>query len=562
MRIEVKDVLGIEFLSVTIQPGTIVEVVGENAAGKSSFAIAAQAVLAHEVNPLGLSTSQSKKMYTRDGAEYGEAVLEDDGSIVTWRPSSGTIETPNSVPVSAPEAVGLIKYTERAGAKERAEQMQSALLPKTDEVESELRAELARYLIAEDVEGVFDLVRARGWEAAEAVYVDRGRQAKREWRDITGRTWGFNVGQDWRPDGWLADFDNLTAQQADERVVEAREALSALHQVKAVSETERAEAEKAQSEIPRLQEKVKQAEVALSPYDRGLSECDRELEEADRNFAKSERILSDARKGQTCPKCDAPLRIVRGAIVIDEVHENIEEMETELASIRLNREKCVHLRSIAVESIAPYREALNEARTKLAVAQQRASKAGEAAPPNHAKALADGESKLERALKTVDLVLDAENATAMHETVVRYTEVAKALGPRGIRSRMLGSSITRLNKGLSKISGITAWPEMKADENGGITWNGRPVQSCSESERWRAQAAMQLTLAALTGSKVVVLDRGDVLDMSQRQANGQALRHVAQATGISVIICTTGTNPMPKHVAEAQWVAVKDGQAV
>ena len=46
-------------------------------------------------------------------------------------------------------------------------------------------------------------------------------------------------------------------------------------------------------------------------------------------------------------------------------------------------------------------------------------------------------------------------------------------------------------------------------------WDTRPVQLCSESEKWRAQAAIQLTLAAMTGSRAVVLDRADLLDAQQ-----------------------------------------------
>ena len=39
---------------------------------------------------------------------------------------------------------------------------------------------------------------------------------------------------------------------------------------------------------------------------------------------------------------------------------------------------------------------------------------------------------------------------------------------------------------------------------------------CSESERWRTQRShIQLTLAAITGSKVVVLDRADLLGRQQ-----------------------------------------------
>ena len=55
---------------------------------------------------------------------------------------------------------------------------------------------------------------------------------------------------DWRPDGWLADFDHLTPQIAEERVTNARDALNALHRVQAISESEQEAAESAAADLP------------------------------------------------------------------------------------------------------------------------------------------------------------------------------------------------------------------------------------------------------------------------------------------------------------------------
>ena len=83
---------------------------------------------------------------------------------------------------------------------------------------------------------------------------------------------------------------------------------------------------------------------------------------------------------------------------------------------------------------------------------------------------------------------------------------------------------------------------MLADEKGGLSWNGRPAQLCSESEKWRAQASMQLTLAALTGSRIVVLDRADLLDPVGREGLTKAVTRVTGSKhSISVVLCSTAT---------------------
>ena len=77
---------------------------------------------------------------------------------------------------------------------------------------------------------------------------------------------------------------------------------------------------------------------------------------------------------------------------------------------------------------------------------------------------------------------------------------------------MLVDGLKKLNAGLATIAKESGWPLTVVADNGGISSNDRPVALCSESERWRAQASIQLTLGAITGSKVVVLDRADMLD--------------------------------------------------
>ena len=75
---------------------------------------------------------------------------------------------------------------------------------------------------------------------------------------------------------------------------------------------------------------------------------------------------------------------------------------------------------------------------------------------------------------------------------------------------------------------------------------------CSESERWRAQAAIQLTLGAITGSKAVVLDRADLLDAGNRAGLVCAVNRVAERTGMAVLLCSTGT-----PAADAPWTQIQ-----
>ena len=66
-----------------------------------------------------------------------------------------------------------------------------------------------------------------------------------------------------------------------------------------------------------------------------------------------------------------------------------------------------------------------------------------------------------------------------------------------------------------------------------------------------------MTLGAITGSKVAVLDRGDLLDASNRAGLVKAVNRVVGKTGMAVLLCSTG-----EAVADAPWpqVAIKNGR--
>ena len=90
----------------------------------------------------------------------------------------------------------------------------------------------------DDLRGVMDMLKERGWEPTEAIYQERARDAKREWTKVTTKPYGKRLAADWRPDKWLADFDHMTVADAEARVTDARDALTVLHKVSAVSEAE------------------------------------------------------------------------------------------------------------------------------------------------------------------------------------------------------------------------------------------------------------------------------------------------------------------------------------
>ena len=487
MKLTINDVLGIRHAEVEIEAGKVVEVVGPNASGKTSLAVCAQAVLARESNPLGLSAADAKRSYPHDGADDAKVELEwaHAGSLWTdiWYPSNGTITTSN-LPLANPEAVGLVDFTAKRGAKERAAVFQGALLPDPAALNEKVREALAHYLPPDDLEGVVTMLSERGWEATEAVYSDRAKIAKREWREITGNNYGVRVAADWRPDGWLADYDSMTVQQAEERVIACRDALNVLHQVQAISEVDAERAAEAAKSIPALQSNVEkygtqleamQKEIAAIPLDAANAEMKR----FEGKITELERSLNA--NHQTCPHCNGTLAIVDGRIQGAD-GKTFQDMEFNLAELRKKLDYAVaNARNFADLSnnahdhkIAPN---LERAKQELRDAERSSKQTGTVVTEEHKAGLASAEQEVENAHEVVRMVKAEFDAAKLHETIARYAEVAKAVGPQGIRSKMLEDGLRKLNAGLRALAQESGWPLTEVAEGGPITCGGRPVAS-------------------------------------------------------------------------------------
>ena len=550
MKLKIENLLGVKRAEIDLDG--IVEVVGQNASGKSSLAACAQALFAHEQNPLSVPATQAARVYLHDGEDEGLAEI--DG--VEWRPGKGLTVTNGAAPLSRPEAVGLVDYTARRGEKERLESLQSALLPDVAEIIDAVRERLLSYMPKRDVDGLLEIIGERGFDAAAAVYAERGRESKRQWQDIAGRNYGVKVASDWRPDGWLADMDAMTTQQAEEAVTAAREALAALHQVQAVSEAEAQQAGEAKAALPGLQAAQKAFRDKALAIHAELDGLPLDAARKAVNDTQAEitglRVLARETAHLSCPHCQRAVVLgVDG--VLEQYDEEAARLEREQAADTAAElegvlAECIKEHEALQESAQGYqsrlREAdseLGEAKTALAVAEKLARKAdAEVDTADRRADLMQAEQAVDDAKRVSTMVSAEARAAELSETIARYAEIVLAIGPQGVRSPMMEAGLKRLNAGLGVIGQEAGWPVVEVTERGSVMWDTRPVQLSSESEKWRAQAAIQLTLAAMTGSQAVVLDRADLLDADNREGLVRAVKRVSGKTGIAVLLCSTG----------------------
>ena len=568
VAIKIQNTLGIKRAAIELPESGVLEVIGPNASGKTSLAVCAQAVLSHDINPLGLSAAQTKRAYPHDRADTNAARvdLESPATHTIWFPASARLQTEGGTsPLADRASVGLVDYTARS-ARDVALALQSALLPPFDEVVAKVEEHLSTRIEPADLKGVVKVLKERGWSATQTIYEERAKQSKRVWTSVTGRNYGVRVAADWRPDDWLADFDGLTEQQAETLKVDAGEALADLHRIQAIGELELAEAKQAAEALPAIEETVDGLEAARRSLvaDRAAVGVEQLEREADDIRRKLNALQAEAEATLECPKCQTPLLLERGKLVerstasVARAENDMQGLVDDLAKVEKELSDRRADANVYSNSIADITDKWDEANAERAGLARLAAQADMTLDtPERQAELAQAEQAVTDAAKCLVMVGAVAKATELAATIVRYTDIARAIGPDGIRSKLLTNAMSRLNAGLAVLSDVCGWPLVSASLTGGITSDDRPIAMCSESERWRAQTSIQLTVAALTGSTVTVLDRGDMLDATNRLGLARGLERLKHKTGLTILLCSTGS-----PVEDSPWpqVQIKDGQ--
>jgi hypothetical protein len=116
----------------------------------------------------------------------------------------------------------------------------------------------------------------------------------------------------------------------------------------------------------------------------------------------------------------------------------------------------------------------------------------------------------------------SKQARDLHVSIQQWDRIATCLAPDGIQSEILSEALGPINDRLATSANIAQWcrinigPDMRifAAEEG--AWP-RPYSLMSESEKWRADAMIAEAVSHISGLRLLVLDRFDVLDMQGRE---------------------------------------------
>jgi hypothetical protein len=560
---------------------------GLNGAGKSSLREAVSAALSGDISRVSL-----KKEYpsmVSDGAKKGVVSLETDVG-----PASLTLPDGKHVAVQAyvgalpyllnPERFAQIKADERrtflfelTGLRATPEKIKALLLD--------------RKLDGAKIEKVLPMLRS-GFPAAVKFAEDEAREAKGAWKSVTGEQWGSEKGVDWEAE--IPTFDAKRHGDVSEqlkvvegRVAEANTQLGVLQEKHRAYETSREAATRSAElaeGVTRIESKLatdkghlKVAETALLDAQQRAGAAPREglvhdLAAAVREFTViigDTDSLVQSVSGAIKPWSDYNLSTVEsayGAYVAqfgepgeggdaesrarlpeltkarDMMKRSVENDERDLAAARAATE-ALKLKS-DIEAVTE--EQVNAARTTVtAASSQRDSLRAELDRLNNVKRAADEAAKKTKAAGT------------HHVDIVQWLDIAGALAPDGIPGEMLTQAIAPINGRLAELAAFAEWAVPEIDADMSIRAGGRLYSLLSESEKYRVDALIALTVAVLSESRIAFFDRFDVLDLKGRQDLLALLDDMATQGEISTALVFGTLKKVPEGLAastRAHWI--------
>ena len=546
MRFQIDNFLGVERAEIELVPGTISVVSGTNASGKSSLATAVAGALAYDPNPLE-GAKGSGNVYLRDDQDSGGVLVDEGGDpVVRWQAASGDLaHFATEDPPTSAASVGLVDFIAQIPAPARAELWEGYFLPPFADMKAMIRKQLKPHIPAKVLTSIMERLdkdddkddednpdlraRARIDEVA-ASYKSRARDAKADWTSITGEAYGVRKAADWLPNGWTAALDGLQADQTEEAVSTARDAVQAQHVGHAVSVAEASRGREAKKALVGAEKVLAVCQETLQDAAARLDEAQTAIqseraEGTKKRLEMEAHVATEPRQASylVCPSCKQELLMRDGELVhfepeiIDASHAKWEELraalDTELDGMADSVRKKMTAAKPLEESHDDALQARHSAQLEVAKLTSDAKNAeAEVKTEEMVEAVREAEADLEEAKARDSLVKRRVEAMKHHTNVVHYTLISEILGPKGVRATAMEAKMLQLDKTLDTVAKVTGWPKVAISRTYSVSIGKRQfLRACAKSERLCAQYSLQIAVARCLRDPFVVLDEADTL---------------------------------------------------
>lgn len=523
MQIEVKNYRGVSDAALTLAPLALVA--GMNGAGKSSIAQAVAAAVTQNAAPIEGIPKNAAGQLLRDGQKRGRCVVGDETGNATANWPGASVSSEGTPPWASDIAVGISSFVTMK-QKDAAALLISAMeaMPTIED----LKAALPK-VSADMLKAIWDVTQADGWDAAHKRSQERGAKMKGAWEHVTGEHYGSAKGADWQAPYLVTLPEEVELHDLEEEADAA----------KAELETAIANQGAAQAEIDRLSQKaaagLKAGETLVTAQTQLV-----ELQAAQDKIAGELNNLPRPENGETyveCPHCKGHLVIVsrtelRKPVTGISDEENAARVDAITAKTN-EYEKARQATAQLTQEIGVLRRQQQEG--SEAAKQLDAMPRGNVTADDVAAARAKAERTAEEVVKCKVAIKAEDDARSLHDQILTNVEILDQLAPNGLRQKVLAAKMAEFNGMLTRLSASAGWPPVALADDLSSSLGGRPYILLSESEKYRVRVVLQVAIADLDGSDVVIVDAADILDRTGR--NG--LFKLLAGTGMRALVCMT-----------------------
>ncbi|HCL4106044.1 AAA family ATPase [Pseudomonas aeruginosa] len=569
-KLEITNFQGLRHAALDVSAPVLL-VAGHNGAGKSSLLDAISHAFTGK--PGRVAQKQHIGQLITEGAKKGEARVE-------WLDESGEVQacgvalpSGKGSPLADSPFLPFVLDASRFAALD-AKDRRRVLFDLTGASASP--AEVGKRLKAKGIDlALFEKVKPllrSGFPAAVEQAKSYASEARGAWKAITGENYGSEKAVDWAPELLATVVTEDQVAEAGKNLQLLEDDLAEAQQALGASKQARQAADGRAQRIAKLRELVD-----LEPRRRNkLTTDEQNQDEWSEKVMAAELASSGSVPHQplTCPHCQGAVDLQAGTLVVHQPPEQIADAE---AARRLPEYR-EYLAS-AQRAVANSQRDLDEC---LAAAEQIKALEAESVEAPSAEAIANGEQAInelrqarDRQQAKVQSLQEAFNAAAQRQDVIKqaagfhaevcaWSALADALSPAGIPAEILADAIGPVNELLQRLSGTAGWSPVQISADIDVTFGGRLYGLLSESERWRCDATIALAIAKLSGLRLVLLDRFDVLDIPARTQQAMKLFQSLAVGGEidTLIVAGTLKEPMAKTPTWLQAVWIDAGQLV
>ena len=565
-RIEVSNFIGVGRADIDMTKAVLV-VSGDNATGKSSLADAISCAMIGK--PCRVNAKKDLGQLLHNGAEKGRVsiMFDDTGEGAEFRLPKGEHHVnefagSENVPfVLDPGLFARLSDDERRTFLFKLTNCKASAKVVGEKLE-------ARGIAQDLIDEILPLMRG-GFPAASKECYARATQAKGVWRSVTGGNWGAVVAEGWsapKPEGEVPPAKHLEELLAKVGTHQA----DLENGIKFIGQQEEALKESS-GKVERIATLTATADL-LKRRETKLKTDQAELDAWEEKFPALNKALDDLKAAGVpvkCPCCDEELSIVGGTLQKFAGLKADTKALSDAALAVTNARSAIDLLKSA---ISHDQAAIAESKAAADEVERLTAEAGATVDTAKLEAAREAVAKLRQIIADLRTDFNAKQearnqaskvdeltakATAAHEQVKAWNAAGDALAPDGIPGDLLNDALAPVNQSIAVLSGMCGWNKAVVEADMSITYGGRLYGLCSESEKWRADALIALAIAQISGLRMVLLDRFDVLDSKSRQRLLGMLLKLDQLGAMdTMIIAGTMKQPMPPHDSYASvWVS-------